>query len=490
LEFEFAFRRSYLYFNYFCIATMTTSYTEYADNDTDEKKTADSQMSEYLESVLWSDNPETAYFQQMLKDRNGGEGRDIMEDSILGDMTMASIMGGGRDRMNTEDDSNTAGARAGTPPKMAIVGYEDDDDLSTIANDTINGSVMMSADLDVDLGGQQPQQSSLDPTTRDFKEYSTPPKKKRNANTNGTDDDDNDDDEVTLPETPPGFIRVRHKSGGHKDVEIGVETAGDGDKESKASDNDSAAAFARRKKIFVCAAVTAALLVAAIGALAIILIQLRGEDDGGTATAIRDTPTSTTDDGDFNGFPSDTVFTSSPVIPPLALDSEDEPFPTPVPVPSTPLSPTSAPTEPTTVAPVPIDAQTDFLRTLASRSVTSLEALDDRQTPQYRSFEWISTDPKYFEYGPDRVIQRWVLGVMALGWSEHSSSTRIILSSWMTDTDECTWYSTRPDVVCNADGLYESLDIRDSMLSGTIPAEVALLSKSLSKYTTYNASPT
>jgi hypothetical protein len=64
---------------------------------------------------------------------------------------------------------------------------------------------MMSADKDFGRQQQYPQQSSSEPTPRDFKEYSTPPKKKKNPNSYGMDDDD-DEDKVTLPETPPGFI--------------------------------------------------------------------------------------------------------------------------------------------------------------------------------------------------------------------------------------------------------------------------------------------
>jgi hypothetical protein len=132
------------------------------------------------------------------------------------------------------------------------------------------------------------------------------------------------------------------------------------------------------------------------------------------------------------------------------------------------------------------DTKNDFLSLLENLSFESLELLlEDQNSPQYRGFEWITSDPNYFEYGQDRVLQRWVLAVFALGITETLTGMKEefgdIFYSWMKDTDECTWYSTRPKSVCNADGLYERIDIRDANLYGTLPSEMALLSNSLSK---------
>jgi hypothetical protein len=164
--------------------------------------------------------------------------------------------------------------------------------------------------------------------------------------------------------------------------------------------------------------------------------------------------------------------TGRPTLAPVA------PTTSPVPVPVT-LTPT------TPAAPSEMDqARAAFLTLLADRSVesddSSLELiLQDTDSPQHRAFEWVTSDPGYFGYSPERIIQRWVLSVFALGFSSRPS---VFDDSWMGDSDECTWYSSRPDSVCNADGLYERIDVRDASLFGTLPSELALLSNSLSKF--------
>jgi hypothetical protein len=131
------------------------------------------------------------------------------------------------------------------------------------------------------------------------------------------------------------------------------------------------------------------------------------------------------------------------------------------------------------------EARAAFLSLLAPLSVESLELLlEDVDSPQHRAFEWVTSDLSYFDHGTARILQRWVLSVLALGLTEmpgEHSQKASILDSWMRSSDECTWYSSRPASVCNADGLYERIDIRDASLFGSLPSELSLLSSSLSK---------
>ena len=111
-------------------------------------------------------------------------------------------------------------------------------------------------------------------------------------------------------------------------------------------------------------------------------------------------------------------------------------------------------------------------------SPDSLETLEDQDSPQYESFTWMVSDPEYFSYTPDRILQRWVLGVLYLGLSERmerDGTFADILEDWMTDENECFWYSSRPNDVCNDEGHMISLDIRDAELYGTLPPELSLL---------------
>lgn len=48
------------------------------------------------------------------------------------------------------------------------------------------------------------------------------------------------------------------------------------------------------------------------------------------------------------------------------------------------------------------------------------------------------------------------------------------------DTNECDWFTTGTQTVCNGFGYYENLVLDDQLAYGTIPTEMALLSGSLS----------
>ena len=447
----------------------------------DEKKSNGSVDTD-LEAVLWSDDPETAYFRQMLEDKQMDRLDDDggMDDSVLGTSTINDLMGvvmvqdsgsprkqlfGGAKSSDDEDDDDDDEAAPGAHPRMAIIGLEDD--LSTIANDTIGGDM---------TGRGFPSQ----PRNRDFNEYHTPEKQKRNGG---------DDDEDTQPETPPGMIRVPQKG-------------------EKVASNAQGGASTRRgpslrsKRIYLFALFMGLILLVAIVALAVILAQLRqdndtsgsaggqsidgagvGGADSGSDNALdfgfgTRAPVSTNNPyDDFAGVPS--VSTGSPVAAPVSTPD----------VPATP-TPDEEKEDADATTPTPeesADPSKDFFDLLASRSLDTLETLEDRDSPQYQSFEWVTSDPNYYDYGPDRVIQRWVLGTFYLGLSENMGNRELgpnVLTNWMTEEDECLWYSTKPNEqpVCNENGLLESLDIRDASLYGTFPAELALLSNSLSKF--------
>ena len=302
--------------------------------------------------------------------------------------------------------------------ELAIVGM--DDDVSTLANDTFDSSIRM---LEIPGRGELKKRS--------FKEYKTPSKNKSSS------------DDGTAPETPPSKIL------------------------SEEDDERNNSFFALGStKFYQCAGVLGCVLLASIGALSYALIKVRSQDSS-SSTA---------------GMSNWDHFTFPPVPSPGSLPKETAAPVTPTAAPVTPTAaPVTLPTmDPTTnLLAVTID---DFSSLLANRSLGSLEILEDMNSPQYESFEWVTNDLNYFDYGPDRAIQRWVLGVFFLGLSEEANSTSPAnLTLWMTDADECSWYSTRTDSICNEDGLFRNLDLRGLDLYGTIPAELSLLSGSLGK---------
>jgi len=302
-------------------------------------------------------------------------------------------------------------------PGLAIIGGEDD--VSTLANETVLGSMGMA---------ESPRRE-----TKNFDQYTTPVKENKSRR---------DDD--TLPETPPARgYRVMKDYG-----------------------SDNSILPLASKKLYMIAGLLGFVLLASIGALSFALVNIRAKESSSSSSESLDDYT----------FPPG--FFTSPTSQPTAAAVINAPESTLAPTPSPVTSPPTM--EPTVQNIFNDGAVFDFSAHLAIRSPKSLEILEDPDSPHFRSFEFVTSDPKYFDYGPDRAMQRWVLGVFFLGLSEEANSTSPAnLTLWMTDADECSWYSTRTDSICNEDGLYRNLDLWGLDLYGTIPAELSLLSGSL-----------
>ena len=454
-----------------------------------------------VEAVVWSDDPEKAYFKQMMEAQTMSrvaDGKD-MDDSLVGINTVNSLMKDG-DSWNGAGDPMMASPFSAPPHDFSIVAIEDD--LSTIAGDaTVDNNI-------IDI--PKPSQPS-GPRTRDFKEY-TPTKKKRS-----------DSDEDTLPETPPGMIRVSSRKPKKLD-----EDGGDDGGDDEILDDGT-----RTKRIFIVAAVLAVILVASIGALSAALIKLRQTNQESPGSGSASAANGNVPPGDDPFAPGTTTSppgtaTKEPVSEP-GFSPTDAPFaavdpPTnpPVPATSAPTMPeghtmaptiarmtaipaTSSPTQVTarpTAAILAVDSRANLRTVLALASPESISKIDNVNTPHYQAFEWLANDPEYFTYGEARVIQRWVLAVFFLGVTDGDAGARkhmrhrkteetffdinffrpaSVLTNWMTYSDECTWYSSRPNFVCTSDGLVRSIDVRNGNLVGTLPSELSLLADSLRK---------
>jgi hypothetical protein len=398
------------------------------------------------EVVIWSDDdPETRNFKQLMAEES--DGKDV-DGSIDGVNTLADVM---QDNVAETEAGNYSRFENRSPPAMAIVGLEDD--LSTIANDTVNGSMV-----------EHSREAPLNPTPkqRDFNEYT--PKKKRSPA--------RDSDEDTAPETPPGLIRVPD----------GKNTIGSAEVKTfnpKPSDEYMELEGRRTKRIFLMALVLGTVLIVSIGALAIALIRLRQEDS--TTTTQREITLAPEQQETPPPDEEGSVGTQSPIA--TSAPASFAPSTAPVQQSASPIA-----TQPSVLA-----TRDDLLQVLAQLTPESLELLEDINSPQYQAFSWLSSDPNYFDYDDSRLIQRWVLAIFFLTFEAgdlSSFSTRqldtsapgsSVLIDWMTYSDECFWNSSQSDGFCNDEGLVRNIDIRDGGLSGTLPKELALLSNSLGK---------
>eukprot|EP00934_Nitzschia_sp_Nitz4_P008271 Nitzschia sp. Nitz4//scaffold101_size76361//28750//31650//NITZ4_005600-RA/size76361-augustus-gene-0.10-mRNA-1//-1//CDS//3329532152//8261//frame0 len=186
------------------------------------------------------------------------------------------------------------------------------------------------------------------------------------------------------------------------------------------------------------------------------------------------------------GDDSDPIFepwmpTSSPTTAPTSAPTT-APAPTMTPTSSTPI-PTSAPlptAAPEEISTVDLDQVAEVL---TSYGVDVESFLSDEDSPRYRSLAWLAGDPNVESYPEHRLLQRWVLGTCALSWATDESGVNFAsvgLPGWMdTSLNECSWFSTTGDDVCDDEGYYQSLDLEDPTqpLYGTIPTEIALLTR-------------
>ena len=434
-----------------------------------------------LEAV-WSDNPEKTYFKHHMEDNAMGrveDGKD-MDDSIIGADTIANLMEDGRFKQQANggflDCSFLHAREPPRPSELAIVGIEDD--LSTIANSTVGGSVIeLSKPHPIFIGAPRP---------RDFREFYTPEKNKYP----GHEDESLDE---TLPETPPGMIRVPGKDSSQLTQLKWKEAGRIQGLEDNNNDSFFFANLKKTKRTLVLASVLGIILLASIGALSIALLKVRQDQSPQVSPA-----------SDANSPLSN--FTFPPIsltIPPAVAPSQTvvvapsslTTAPTPVPpvavqTPAPVLPPTQLPTAIATQPPV-MAARQYLLGLLENASQQSSTMLQDTSSIQYEAFNWLANDPTFSNYTDTRLIQRWALTVFYLYLSPirpagPSGIRRELgplplpspaLAKWATFADTCTWAG----LTCDPQGLVNSIDLQGSNLSATLPSEIWLLSNSLGK---------
>jgi hypothetical protein len=146
-----------------------------------------------------------------------------------------------------------------------------------------------------------------------------------------------------------------------------------------------------------------------------------------------------------------------------------------------PEEPTAAPEDPA------ILALHDLIQIIESVSPTSLLALEGLSSAQLRAVDWLSQDPDYFTYSVERIVQRWAMAVVyySLGaemWTIPESRRSLQAPAVFSWEHECQWFSTKNKDICDGDYRIIGIHLDNKGLTGTIPAEVALLQDSLGKH--------
>jgi len=101
------------------------------------------------------------------------------------------------------------------------------------------------------------------------------------------------------------------------------------------------------------------------------------------------------------------------------------------------------------------------------------QALRRGNSPQAKALAWLRNNTFLESYSLSRRLQRFSLA--SFFYSTGGERRWKNKAGWLSDEDECTWYSRSDGPICNK-GEYKQLSFISNELRGTFPPEVALLS--------------
>ena len=106
-------------------------------------------------------------------------------------------------------------------------------------------------------------------------------------------------------------------------------------------------------------------------------------------------------------------------------------------------------------------------------------ALSDSLSPQNKALTWLASNQNLEDYPEWKIIQRYVLAVFYYSTNGESWKNR---NGWLTDEDECSWYTSNEKGSCDESGAFNRLVLDNNNLMGPLVTELALLSNSLGNY--------
>jgi hypothetical protein len=472
---------------------------------------------EYDRNVLWSDDPEIAYFRQMMDDRQDGN-----TDSLIGDSTLADITEDGQNTLPTYDrpivhlDGSTG----------LSLGEDTIDNIKPASETGRNRSFgWFTARGHASPGSPSNARSPVSNLASKFDaEFAA-----SNLPSDSLDDVKLDQESVHVPNTI--FVGGRPSAvttGGHD-----TKSPAGSPTPNKSMDKATPAQTQRRK--WNCVKLVILLLtLCVVAAIAMLALTFANSKDKKSASSnevpsvdVPNDPTLppafVTLTGGPTPAPDPTVptnpaptqapiprITTSPIATSISPPSPTEAptgalstptpgptpaptvqstlapvvNPTPAPVPALPWNP--LPTALTGGTPSPVTSPKDILMAevssqLVQVSPQSRDALQMAGSPQYRALEWLVNEQISRQNRAlatknldSKILQRWILSTFyfsTLGDQWNKSY------NWLTASDECSWVSV--DCSSDGDGGVEKLDLSSNNLAGKLPLELSLLSSSL-----------
>ena len=260
--------------------------------------------------------------------------------------------------------------------------------------------------------------------------------------------------------------------------------------ESDPTDAHLLKALLRSRRCRIITALTFALFV---GLVVTVVLLTQNSSMASASIATQNTPF----ENESSSFPSVEVPTPSGA-PSTVSNPGNKPTPTnnqpPTPSPSPPAGPTPAPTNATRPSESPSAGPSSAFRTPApspsssfsstSRdkvlaklkpllSNESLSALDDPNSPQSLSLQWLFGRSNFQVWPFHRQVQRYAMATIYYATGGASWSNR---QHWLTNVSECMWFQSSEGNFCNGNGTLLSLNQSDNGLNGIIPDEIQLLS--------------
>ena len=160
--------------------------------------------------------------------------------------------------------------------------------------------------------------------------------------------------------------------------------------------------------------------------------------------------------------------------------------PTAMPTTSMPTIATNPPTAaPSSMPPVPSYVAFDTVRNfLIEFSPMSEQDLFNEDSMQFAALVWLqrwmaSIRPEFLgSHTKWRIVQRWSLAVI---YYSMNGPNWVNNENWLSGMDFCDWLKSNNQGACQNNEVV-SLDLSSNSLTGTLPKEISLLSRSLSEY--------
>jgi Leucine rich repeat len=167
--------------------------------------------------------------------------------------------------------------------------------------------------------------------------------------------------------------------------------------------------------------------------------------------------------------------TSPPVNSPVAL-STSSPAGTPSGGNSPPITPTVAPATFGT----PTNGE-NLKRLVLDAYPPGRAALEDPSSPQSEALLWLESSSNSAVTTEESYLQRYALATLYLATN---GDEWIDNTSWLTNTNECSWKSTKSNSlgICDPLGRYLEINLESNNLRGELPPELVILSNSLNTF--------